>query len=107
MIQSADPHIEISGGSAKPYFVSNTPLSGAVRYNGQMQRIEVYDGNSWFPFSEQDGSLRLSKDTHDLIEWARKKRAEEELARSDPRTRDLYEKLEIMTTLIAQEKNPA
>lgn len=66
---------------------------GDVRFNTNMQRLEVYDGNMWIELSTSHASVGLTPDAENAIDWAIKKRHEdmelERLAESDPTIADL------------------
>ena len=66
---------------------------GDVRFNTNMQRLEVYDGNMWIELNTSHASVGLTPDAENAIDWAIKKRHEdielERLAKSDPTIADL------------------
>jgi len=71
--------ISVQGGnSSYPYVNMSNPSAGMVRYNGNNQNLEVYDGSSWLTLSGNFATVELDKDTRSLLEWAKAKRAEEE-----------------------------
>ena len=85
----------------------SSPSAGMVRYNGI--NMEVYDGSSWLNISTT-ANISLNADTSGLLEWARKKRDEEqkiEKLKDNPAIADLLkqkadidEKLKIVEILI-------
>lgn len=70
--------IQISGGNALlPYINMGNQSAGLVRYNGNSQSFEVYDGVSWYSMSNSYPCVELSPDVHELLQWAKRKRDEE------------------------------
>lgn len=90
-----------------PYINISSPSAGMIRYNGM--NMEVYDGANWLELSS-NADLSLNVDTRELLEWARKKRDEEqkiEKLKDNPAIADLLkqrsdidEKLKIVEILI-------
>lgn len=82
--------------------------SGQVRWNGNLKVFEVCDNGSgaWYKI---DNSVELSCDpqTQQVLEWAKKKMAEDErldrLAKEYPAVKDLKEKLDIVVKLVEKE----
>ena len=71
--------ITVSGGNtALPYVGpnSNNPMTGMMRINGT--DIEVFNGSSWQMLSTSYATVGLDQDVLDLVQWARKKRDQEE-----------------------------
>jgi hypothetical protein len=66
---------------------------GDVRYNTQMQRLEVYDGQMWLEINTSHASIGLTPDAEIALDWATKKRNEElaleQLAKSNSTIADL------------------
>ena len=66
---------------------------GDVRYNTNMQRLEVYDGNMWIELNTSHASVGLTPDAERAIDWAIRKQREdadlESLAKSNPAIADL------------------
>ena len=67
-------------------------LVGQLRYNGNSQNMEVYDGNSWISMSTSYPQIELGGDVQSVVNWARTKMAEEsrvrELAAKHPSVAD-------------------
>jgi len=63
---------EVTGG---PYFNADTPVpapaKGALRFNNA--RIEVWDGNYWTQMHGLYGSVSLTPDAVEAINWVRAK----------------------------------
>jgi hypothetical protein len=85
--------VVMGGNSSYPYVNMSNPSAGMVRYNGNNQNFEVYDGSSWMTFGSNYTTVELDSDAKALLEWARAKRAEEEYlnkqAESSPVIKDL------------------
>jgi hypothetical protein len=69
---------------------------GDVRYNTNMQRLEVYDGNMWIELGTSHASVGLTPDAESALDWAIKKRQEEAMleakAKDNPAIADLLNK---------------
>lgn len=87
---------------------------GDVRYNTNMQRLEVYDGNAWLELNTSHASVGLTPDAENAIDWAIKKRQDdlalEELAKTNPTIADLIsqkkeleDKIKMVQTLVKEE----
>ncbi len=87
---------------------------GDVRYNVQMQRLEVYDGQIWIEISTGHASVGLTPDAEIALDWANKKRNEElaleQLAKSNTTIADLVnqkkeldDKIKMVQTLMKEE----
>lgn len=80
--------LRIDGRPNYPSFYNQTPSSGLVRYNGNSQSIEIYDGSYWVPLTPQVVSIGFSEETTMALAWAKKQAAKEkeyiELAKSHP-----------------------
>ena len=111
MIKSimAGPGLAVSGGTVTyPYVNMNQTSAGLVRYNGNTQNYEVYDGNTWMVMYMAAATVTLDYDVQNILNWARDKMAEDqrikELAKKHPGIRDLQEKLEVMVALVQQQE---
>lgn len=104
----------MGGNSSYPYVNMSNPSAGMVRFNGNNQNFEVYDGSSWFTFGGNYTTIGLDNDVRSLLEWARAKRAQEEYlqkeAESNPTIKDLIaqrneidNKITMVKTLIQAE----
>lgn len=97
----------IIGNPIKTNISMSVASAGMVRYH--IDHFEVYDGYSWVGV-EYDASIDLSYETRAILEWARKKMAEEtaiEKLKDNPAIADLLkqkadidEKLKIVEVLI-------
>lgn len=97
--------VSVDAGS-QTYVNNNGPAAGMVRYNTNSQQFEVFDGNNWQVFY-QDINLRFSGYMEDLLQWAEKKRREEQeldqLCANYPNLAEVRQEFEILHRLV---KNP-
>ena len=80
MIKGITPsrYITVSGGStSNPYISPGAVGSGMMRYNGNMNCIEVNDGNMWKQLESSYASVELTGEATAILDWAKKKMAEE------------------------------
>jgi hypothetical protein len=68
-----------SGGSNMPHINMNAPSSGMMRWNGNNNCIEVFDGsmNLWQQMYGKTADIQVSGDIQLTVNWAKKKIAEE------------------------------
>jgi len=60
-----------------PYISPGAQSAGMVRYNINMNRTEVYDGNSWQELGGGYATIDLAPHVQAVITWAQTKMAEE------------------------------
>jgi len=108
-------YINVMGGSTSyPYINMSNPSTGMLRYNGNNQNFEVYDGNSWMILPGNSSSVDLNNDAKELLEWTRAKRAEEnyykQKYKDNPAIQDLVKqredidsKISMITTILREE----
>lgn len=76
---------------------SGNNLIGQMRYNGNNQCIEVYDGSSWLMMSPAYPTIDLAPHVQAVVVWAQIKMAEEtrlkELAAKNPAVADALDAL--------------
>ena len=83
-------YVTVGGGMpANPYISPGAAGAGMVRYNPNMNQLEVNDGNSWLAIGNNFASVGLTQEAEALLDWAREQRSKQ-LARQ-----------------LAAEKNPA
>lgn len=86
-----------SNPGSTPYVNTNQPMTGLVRYHGN--NLQVYDGSSWMTVGGGSANVNLSSEAIGILQWARKKMAEEaeilELAKDNPTIKDLYNKVKM------------
>ena len=71
--------ITVGGGNtALPYVGPNTnnPMTGMLRIHGT--DMEVFNGSSWQLLSTSYATVSMDQDILDIVQWARKKRDEED-----------------------------
>ena len=91
--------VSVGGGNtALPYVGpnANNPMTGMIRIHGT--EMEVFNGSSWQMLSTSYATVGLDQDVLDIVQWARKKRDEEnewyKLASSNEAVRIALEQLE-------------
>jgi hypothetical protein len=68
----------VSGGApSNPYISPGSHGAGMVRWNSNMNHLEVNDGISWKEITGNFASVGLSPEAESLLDWASQKRAEE------------------------------
>jgi hypothetical protein len=116
-VSGAGRYVMVQGGMpAHTYINSSSGYMnvGDVRYNVQMQRLEVYDGQIWIEISTGHASVGLTPDAEIALDWANKKRNEElaleQLAKSNTTIADLVnqkkeldDKIKMVQTLMKEE----
>ena len=71
-------YLQVTGGSPiNPYIPPGGQSAGMLRYNTNMNRIEVYDGQTWIEITTNYASVSMTAEADALLDWARKKRDEE------------------------------
>jgi hypothetical protein len=110
-------YMMVSGGMpAHTYINSSSGYMnvGDVRYNVQMQRLEVYDGQMWLEINTGHASVGLTPDAERALDWANRKIIEEaeldRLAASNATIADLVnqkkeldDKIKMVQTLMKEE----
>jgi hypothetical protein len=72
-------YITVSGSSGStPYISPGAVGAGMVRWNPNMNCMEVSDGSVWKTLSMDYASVSLTPDAESLLDWARRKRDEEQ-----------------------------
>lgn len=110
-------HIMVNGGMpATTYVNTNSGYMnvGDLRYNTNIQRLEVYDGQMWIELNTSHASVGLTPDAERAVDWAIRKQREdadlESLAKSNPAIADLLnqkkeldDKIKMVQTLIRED----
>ena len=74
-INSSGRYLVVSGGTPPSNYISPGSVgAGMMRYNPNMNCIEVNDGNMWKSLGMSYATVELSPDAESLLEWARKER---------------------------------
>jgi hypothetical protein len=86
----------------------NNASAGMVRYNGNSQNFEVYDGSTRMTMYSSVATVSLDYDVQNILNWAKDKMQEDlrlkELARKHPGIEDLQQKLAVMVALVQQQE---
>lgn len=91
--------MQVTNTSSSTYVNGYSGLQGVgnMRYNTTNQNLEVFDGNNWVMINMSIPSIGLSGEAEMLLDWARKKRDEEQelerLAKSNPTIKDLTDQI--------------
>ena len=95
-INGSGRYIMVNGGfPANTYINTSSGFMnvGDVRYNSQMQRFEVYDGQMWLEINSSHASVGLTPDAENALTWAINKQNEEMMleakAKDNPAIADL------------------
>jgi hypothetical protein len=104
-------YITVSGGmSSDPYISPGAMGAGMVRYNSNMNCMEVNDGNSWKQLGMNYANLELTPDAQAILDWAKKKMEEErqldELCEKYPGLRKARDNYETFLALVQSESVP-
>jgi len=99
-IAATGKYIQVSG-SGSTYvsrsYNSNAKMVGDMMYDVDSQCIKVYDGSTWATLSSPSVTVGLTAEAEMLLDWARKKRAEdfdrEQLAQTNPAIKDLVNQI--------------
>ena len=95
-VNSMSRYMMVNGGMPATTYIN--PSSGYmnvgdVRYDTQMQRLEVYDGQMWREINSSHASVGLTPEAEMALDWAINKKREdamlEEKAKSSPALADL------------------
>lgn len=77
-ITGTGKYVRVTGGTpSNPYISPGSVGAGMMRYNSNMNCIEVNDGNSWKDMGGNYANVELTHEAESLLDWARKKRDEE------------------------------
>ena len=95
-ITSNSRFIQANGGTTTPPYVNmSAPSAGMIRFNGNTQNTEVYDGVSWLTMPANYATIGLTLDAESAIEWSKQemqKRAKRErLIKVNPALQKAYE----------------
>jgi len=96
---NAGAGIRIQNGYASTTYVSMSNSSaGMVRYNGNSNNMEVYDGSSWLTLNAAYPIVELDGDVLAVVNWAKEKMNKEariqELAQQNKTVADALEAVE-------------
>ena len=100
----------VSGGnSANPYISPGAVGAGMVRWNSNMNYMEVNDGNMWKPIEANYASVGLTNEAESLLDWARQKREEElsmaEMMEKYPALKKARDNYDLIWNLVKDEQH--
>lgn len=97
-VNSMSRYMMVNGGMPATTYINTSSgymNVGDVRYDTQMQRLEVYDGQMWREINSSHASVGLTPEAEMALDWAINKKREdamlEEKARTNPAIADLLE----------------
>ncbi len=71
-------YVVVNGGSSSdPYISPGAVGAGMVRYNPNMNCMEVNDGNSWKQLGMNYANIELDYQAQQILDWAKQKMEEE------------------------------
>ena len=71
-------YVMVQGGSSSdPYISPGSAGAGMIRWNPNMNCMEVNDGAVWKTIDMGYATVGLSADAESILDWAKQKRAEE------------------------------
>jgi hypothetical protein len=95
-VSGAGRYMMVNGGMPATTYINTSSgymNVGDVRYDTQMQRLEVYDGQMWREINSSHASVGLTPEAEMALDWAINKKREdamlEEKAKSSPALADL------------------
>ena len=106
----AGPHLTISNDYAPtPSFSPGAWSAGMVRYNTNIQCMEVYDGQGWQSIYTAFPTVELAPASREGLEWAMRKQQEERdlkaMLQRHPGLRDLHDIFDMIKVLCYEEEN--
>jgi hypothetical protein len=97
-VNGAGRYVMVQGGFPATTYIntgSGYMNVGDVRFNTNMQMLEVYDGNRWVELNTSHASVGLTPEAEMALDWATRKRNEElaleQKAKDNPAIADLLE----------------
>lgn len=98
-INSSGRYITVSGGSISgPYISPGAVGAGMMRWNPNMNSMEINDGNSWISMPHNYATVELNPEAESLLDWARRERDKqlqrEELIKNNPALQKAYEAIQ-------------
>jgi hypothetical protein len=71
-------YVQVNGGTPiTPYISPGSVGAGMIRWNPNMNVMEVNDGNMWKPFNTDYTTVGLTPHAESILDWAQKKMNEE------------------------------
>jgi len=108
-IHSSTNHIQVSSGHSNvPPISPGAQSAGMLRWNTSSNSKKVYNGVDWFSI-ETSTNIFLGHDAQQAIDWAVKKKQEEDQLKSlmdqHPGLKNLHDKFEMMKVLCQEEES--
>jgi hypothetical protein len=79
-VSSAGRYVMVQGGFPSTTYINTSSgymNVGDVRFNTNIQMLEVYDGNRWVELNTSHANVGLTPDAERALDWANRKIAEE------------------------------
>lgn len=108
-LTSTSSYLQVQNGyNNVPPISPGAQSAGILRYNGNNNSIEVYNGMAWYPI-DTHAVVNLSEAAYEALKWTEQKMREEAQLKSlmarHPGLKDLNDKFEMMRVLCQQEEN--
>lgn len=73
-------YVTVQGGSSSdPYITPGSVGAGMIRYNSNMNCMEVNDGNMWKQLGMSYATVALDYEAESLLDWAKQERDRQRL----------------------------
>ena len=99
--------ITVTQNSSVPYFSPGAQSAGIVRFNINSNTLEAYDGNSWRDITTSV-TISINHEYEKVLKWAKEEMIRQqrikELAKKHEIIADLQDKLDVMVSLLQEEK---
>ena len=79
-VSSAGRYVMVQGGFPSTTYINTSSgymNVGDVRFNTNIQMLEVYDGNRWIELNTSHANVGLTPDAEIALDWAIRRRDEE------------------------------
>jgi hypothetical protein len=92
-------YITITGGTTSdPYISPGSAGSGMIRWNPNMNCMEVNDGSVWKQFTSTFPTIDLNSEAQELLDWAKQERDRQRLRQQrtekNPALKKAYEAIQ-------------
>jgi hypothetical protein len=103
-------YITVSGATyTDPYISPGSVGAGMIRWNPNMNCMEVNDGSMWKQFSTSFPTVSLTPEAESILDWAKQKQAEEyrldELCKKYPGLSKARDNFETFKRLVEAEED--
>jgi hypothetical protein len=101
-------YVSVTGGNiSSPHISPGATGAGMVRWNSNMNQLEVNDGNSWIAITASYANVELTPEVVELLDWAKERRAEErrvkELCEKYPALQKAKDNFDLIFNIIKDE----